>query len=274
MTVPVGLVLVDVNLQNRRSSSFSQLVGAFHFEMPSPDLPTADRHSDLKVSTFQRREHPTQLTSPPRQTAAMVNIDTLFEDFVLAHEDPSGPNGYLLATCISPEPPKHDQGRLYHFRNGITAANAQTDLRYKLQYNPSLHLDKKEINTWIDIFSAYHKFVGTLLAAEELQNVGQTNEADWAQVYEDWKKVVNTMYQGYTIGVLGAWTIPCLYVAVKYLRVFAIKADQKTASQRENGMAFGGIQEADAFDPNSANDKLEDAARQINRIFGLCAGDR
>ncbi|CAK1357463.1 Protein CSN12 [Cercospora beticola] len=204
----------------------------------------------------------------------MVNIDTLFEDFVLAHEDPSGPNGYLLATCVSPDPPKHDQGRLYHFRNGITAANAQTDLRYKLQYNPSLHLDKKEINTWIDIFSAYHKFVGTLLAAEELQNVGQTNEADWAQVYEDWKKVVNTMYQGYTIGVLGAWTIPCLYVAVKYLRVFAIKADQKTASQRESGMAFGGIQEEDAFDPNSANDKLEDAARQINRIFGLCAGDR
>lgn len=208
--------------------------------------------------------------------AAMVNIETLFEDFAVAHEDPSGPNGYVLASCISPEAPKHDQGRLYHFRNGISALNAQTDLRYKLQYNPALRLDKKETNTWIDIFSAYHKFVDSLLAAEELQNVGKTNDADWTQVYDEWKKVVNTMYQGYTSQVLQAWTIPCLYVAVKYLRTFAIKADEKSASQRESGVAFGGIteEEEDAFDPVSANEKLEDAARQINRIFGLCIGDR
>ncbi|KAI5359633.1 putative proteasome component (PCI) domain, winged helix-like DNA-binding domain superfamily [Septoria linicola] len=204
----------------------------------------------------------------------MVNIDTLFEDFALAHEDPSGPNGYLLATCISPEPPKHDQGRLYHFRNGINAANVSTDLRFKLQCIPSLRLDKDETKTWVEIFTAYHKFVGSLLAAEELQNVGKTNAADWAQVYDEWKKVVNTMYQGYHHQVLAAWTIPCLYVGVKYLRVFAIKADKKSAAQRESGMAFGGIQEEDAFDPDSVNEKLEDAARQINRIFGLCLGDR
>ncbi|KXT16235.1 hypothetical protein AC579_6933 [Pseudocercospora musae] len=204
----------------------------------------------------------------------MANSDVMFEDFALAHEDPSGPNGYLLATTISPEPPKHDPGRLYNFRNSVSQFSVRTDLQYKLQYNPALSLDKKEANTWLDIFTIYHKFVGTLLAAEEAQNVGKTNEADWAKVYEEWKEFVNALIRAYQTGILAAWTIPCLYVAVKYLRVFAIKADEKTNSQRDNGLAFGGLQEEDAFDPSARNEKLEDAARQTNRIFSLCHGDR
>jgi hypothetical protein len=204
----------------------------------------------------------------------MGSVDTVFEDFAIAHEDPSGPNGYLLATTISPEPPKHDLGRLYNFRNGINNFSVRADLQYKLQYNPSLRLTKKETSAWLEVFVVYHKFVGTLLAAEELQNVGRTNDADWARVYDEWKEVVNTMFRGYQASTFSAWTIPCLYVGVKYLRVFGIKADQKTASQRESGITFGGVQEEDAFDPSSTNEKLEDAARQINRIFGLCIGDR
>lgn len=201
-------------------------------------------------------------------------MDVLFDDFATAHSDPSGPNGYLLATTISPEAPRHDPGRLYNFRNSINQFSVRTDLQYKLQYNPGLALDKKEAAAWLDVFSQHHKFVGSLLAAEELQNVGRTNEADWARVYEEWKDVVNALFRGYQNGALAAWTIPCLYVAGRYLRIFAIKADDKTASQRDSGMGFGGMQEEDAFDPSSKNDKLEDAARQINRIFGLCVGDR
>ena len=203
----------------------------------------------------------------------MANNGSLFDDFATAYALPPDA-GNILAGTICPEPPKHDPGRLYNFRSSMNPFSARTELQYKLQYNPALHLDKKEVNAWIDVFIVYHKFVTTLLAAEEFQNVGRTKDADWPQVYEEWKEVVNTLFRGYQNNVFSAWTIPCLYVAGKYLRVFAIKADEKIARHRDSGLAFGGIQEEDAFDPNSKDEKLEDAARQINRIFGLCNGDR
>ncbi|KAF2170167.1 hypothetical protein M409DRAFT_19773 [Zasmidium cellare ATCC 36951] len=201
----------------------------------------------------------------------MAKVDLLFDDFATALAEG---NGYMLADCISPEPPAHDPGRLYHFRNGINQFSVRTDLQYKLQYNPVLRLDKKEATAWLEVFTVYHKFVGTLLQAEEQRNVGHANDADWGKVYDSWKDVVNALYRGYQGGAFSAWTIPCLYVGGRYLRIFAIKADERTASQRESGLGFGGINEEDAFDPSSSNDKLEDAGRQINRIFGLCIGDR
>lgn len=201
----------------------------------------------------------------------MSGIDVMFDDFATAHADE---NGILIATTISPEPPKYDPGRLYNFRNGVNQFSVKTDLQYRLQYNPVLRLDKKEAGAWLEVFTAYHKFVGTLLAAEELQNVGRSQEADWSKVYEDWKEVVNALFRGYQGNHFMGWTIPCIYVAGRYLRIFAIKADESIASQRESGLAFSGITEEDAFDPSSSNEKLEDAARQINRVFGLCIGDR
>ncbi|CAK3771005.1 related to CSN12 homolog [Lecanosticta acicola] len=201
----------------------------------------------------------------------MSGIDVMFDDFATAHGDE---NGILIATTISPEPPKWDLGRLYNFRNGINQYSVKTDLQYRLQYNPVLRLDKKEAAAWLEVFTAFHKFVGTLLAAEELQNVGRSQEADWSKVYEDWKEVVNALLKGYQSNSFMGWTIPCIYVAGRYLRIFAIKADQSIASQRESGLAFSGITDEDAFDPSSSNEKLEDAARQINRVFGLCIGDR
>ena len=203
----------------------------------------------------------------------MANNNSLFDDFATAYALPREA-GNILATTICPEPPQYDPGRLYNFRSSMKEFSVRTDLQYKIQYNPAIRLEKKEANAWIDVFTVYHKFVGTLLAAEELQNVGRTKDADWPKAYEEWKEVVNTLYRGYQSGAFPAWTIPCLYVAGKYLRVFAIKADEKIARHRDSGLAFGGIQEEDAFDPNSENEKLEDAARQINRIFGLCIGDR
>ncbi len=198
-------------------------------------------------------------------------MDALFHDFAAAH---ASFNGYLLSTTISPEPPKHDPARLYNFHRSSNAYSIQTDLRYKLQYNPEVQLDKKDANAWMDVFTAFHSFVGTLLAAEETQNAGNGRDADWNAVYDRWKDVVNALYRGYQSGVFDAWTIPCLYVAGKYLRVFAIKADEKIALQRHSGVTFGDITEEDAFDPDAKNEKLEDAARQINRIFGLCTSDR
>ncbi|TKA73653.1 hypothetical protein B0A55_06502 [Friedmanniomyces simplex] len=199
-------------------------------------------------------------------------MDALWDDFATAQNTC---NGYLLATTISPEPPATDPARLYNFSRWTNAYSVQTDLRYKLQYNPSVHLEKKEAGAWLEVFTAFYTFTGKLLAAEEAQTAGKNREADWSSVYESWKEVLSTVYRGYSGNVFEAWTIPCLYVVGKYLRIFAIKADeQAAASQRDSGLAFGGLQEEDACSAASKNEKLEDAARQINRIFALCLGDR
>ncbi|KAF2766172.1 hypothetical protein EJ03DRAFT_330337 [Teratosphaeria nubilosa] len=195
--------------------------------------------------------------------------DLLWQDFTAAQ---LSEDGYLLASTICPEPPKNDPARLYNFRRWSNEYNIQTDLRYKLQYNPELQLAKKEAATWLEIFTAYHMFVGKLLAAEEAQNAGKVNEADWTGVYDGWKEVLNSLHRAYNNGIFSAWTIPCIYVVGKYLRVFAIKADEKIQYQRDSGLSFGGLQEEDVF--AVSNEKLEDAARQINRLFALCLGDR
>ncbi|KAK1084491.1 COP9 signalosome (CSN) subunit [Friedmanniomyces endolithicus] len=199
-------------------------------------------------------------------------MEALWDDFATAQNTC---NGYLLATTISPEAPATDPARLYNFNRGTNAYSLQTDLRYKLQYNPSLHLEKKEAAAWHEVFTAFYAFTGKLLAAEEAQTASRPREADWSSVYDSWKEVLSAVYRGYSGNVFEAWTIPCLYVVGKYLRIFAIKADeQAAASQRDSGLAFGELQEEDAFGAASKNEKLEDAARQINRIFALCLGDR
>lgn len=205
-------------------------------------------------------------------------MDAIFRDFAAAHNPstlaPGQAPGYVLASTVSPEPPPADPARLYNFLRSSSPNSISTDLKYKLQYNPDLSLEKKEANAWIEVFSSFYKFAGYLLHAEEAQNSGRAKEADWSGVYDTWKDVVTSLHKGYQSGAFAAWTIPCLYIAGKYLRVFAIKADERTASQRDSGLAFGGIQEEDAFDPDSQHEKLEDAARAINRIFSLCIGDR
>lgn len=198
-------------------------------------------------------------------------MDALWDDFATAHQKP---DGYLLASTLSPEPPASDPARLYNFNRWTNAHSVQTDLRYKLQYNPALSLDKREASAWLDVFTAHYHFVTKLLAAEEAQTAGKKGEADWSAVFKGWVDVVGALAKGYQNSTFESWTIPCLYCAAKYLRVFAIKADDQIASQRDSGLAFGGLQEEDAFDPSSQHETLEDAARQINRLFALCIGDR
>lgn len=198
-------------------------------------------------------------------------MDQIFQDFVQAQNTSYG---YLLASTISPEPPPNDPARLYNFLRSSNPHSIQTDLRYKLQYNPDLRLEKKEANAWLEVFTVFYRFVAHLMAAEEASNGGKAKDANWSGVYDVWKEVVNTLHKGYQASLFAAWTIPCLYNAGKYLRVFAIKADETSASQRDSGIAFGGIQEEDVLNPDSKNEKLEDAARQINRIFSLCISDR
>jgi hypothetical protein len=82
--------------------------------------------------------------------------------------------------------------------------------------------------------------------------------------------MANQLIRGYTNCGFEAWTVPCLYVAGKYMRIFAIKADEATGNNTGAITTF-----QDDFNPEAEkNEKLEDAARQLNRIFQICLADR
>lgn len=96
-------------------------------------------------------------------------MDALFQDFSIAY---NAQKGNLLASTISPEPPSDDPARLYNFLRSSNKHSIQTDLRYKLQYNPELALERGEANAWLDVFTAFYKFASHLVAAEEATNAG------------------------------------------------------------------------------------------------------
>ncbi|GAB7355107.1 hypothetical protein MBLNU459_g5686t1 [Dothideomycetes sp. NU459] len=204
----------------------------------------------------------------------MNNVCADFDRAVRAED------GYALAATISPIPPTSDSARLYALLRDTNAFSVQADFRRALGRTPAaINLDKRELNAWIDVYVAYWKAVGEVLTAEESLNLGRNPGrspslgATWDKVYAAWKDVLNALYKGYQSGMFDAWTIPCLYVTGKYLRVFAIKADESAASQRD-GATFNAGYEDDIVDEEAGHEKLEDAARQINRIFGLCISDR
>lgn len=185
--------------------------------------------------------------------------------------------GYDLAGTLSPVPPKNDSGRLYALHRDSNAFSIQSDFRHALSHNPACKLDRQEVSAWTDVFVAYWKAVGEILVAEESLNLGknaskpQAKIANWDKVYNAWKDVLNALLRGYQNEAFEAWTIPCLYITGKYLRVFAIKADE--AASQKGQTSFNAFED-DIGDAEGGNEKLEDAARQINRVFSLCIGDR
>lgn len=81
---------------------------------------------------------------------------------------------------------------------------------------------------------------------------------------------MNQLIRGYNNCNFEAWTVPCLYVSGKYLRVFAIKADEENLKNPDTSTNYGDDMNTEA----EKNEKLEDAARVLNRVFQLCLSDR
>lgn len=203
-------------------------------------------------------------------------MESLITDFARAI---NSQDGYALSDTISPLSPNNDSGRLYALRRATNASSVLSDFRYAIGNNPNIDLDRQESNHWIEVYVAYWKAVCEILAAEEAVNTSknsgrnQSAGTHWDKVYAAWKDLLNTLYKGYQTSSFEAWTIPCLYITGKYLRVFAIKADECAAGRRGGASFNAGFQD-DVVDEEGGNEKLEDCARQINRIFGLCISDR
>ena len=195
-------------------------------------------------------------------------MEVLCREYWHANQEGSGP---LLAATISPIAPPSYLNRLDAIYRDTNAASISRDISYSLTKtaNAAIQYPNPEINTWTEIYSAYWYAIGAILAAEQA-----TIKPDWTKVYEAWKDVANTVIKGYSSGVLEAWTLPVLYTAGKHLRTFAIKADENAkASGDDANFIAGGLQDDIAGD-FGRNEKLEDAARVINRMFTLCISDR
>lgn len=195
-------------------------------------------------------------------------MDALFSDFKHAHSLESGP---LLATTITPAAPFQDPNRLRKFCKESDDYSIAADVRYQItHYDKTVQIKKQEANAWIEVYIAFWKSLGPILDTED-----DPEDADWAKAYESWKDVTNALLRGYSGGHFLVWTIPCLYVVGKYLRIFAVRADDQAKVRSGGGlqMKTGGFGDDIASDVGK-NETLEDAARQINRIFTLCISDR
>ena len=85
---------------------------------------------------------------------------------------------------------------------------------------------------------------------------------------------MSNLVRGYQNYGFEAWTIPCLYVAGKNLRTFAIRADDERNSNNAS-LDVAGNSYQDDFDPETErHQQLTDCARQLNRVFNLCLSDR
>lgn len=197
-------------------------------------------------------------------------MDGIFTDFRQAQEQGSG---NLLSTTLLPIAPPSDPARLRSFYRSTDKLNVEHDIRSQILYHhyPGYRLSKGEGNAWVDVYVAYWKFVGEYLVAEDALARGQSKEAELGRVYTAYKDVANALIRGYSSGQFQAWTIPCLYVVGKYLRLFAIKADEQAGTKEED--YDSGFQD-DLVDDSGENEKLKDAARVINRVFTLCISDR
>ena len=194
-------------------------------------------------------------------------MDSLTRD---CHQALQAYNGHQLAATISPVSPKRFLNRLESIYNSASSSTIQDEASRALTRNAHRSLSSKDrqiINAFSEIYVAYWYAIGAILGARNQAN------ADWNLVYEKWKDLVNAVIRGYSTGALDNWTLPLLYSAGKYLREFAIKADESKNGAESGAVDMGGIQDDIAGD-FGRNVKLEDAARALNRMFTLCISDR
>ena len=191
---------------------------------------------------------------------------SIFGDF---HEAQRVGSGQLLAFCLAPVNTFSHPRRLQAFSQLSNHQTISADVRYHLLQDRSVvtKLPKSEGNTWVDIFVALWTTVNELLALENSRP-----DASWSKAFDAYKDVCTQLIRGYTNYNFQAWTVPCLYVTGKYLRLFAMKADAE--AKNKDTMSFADGFADDVVGNFGNNEKLEQAAWVINRMFTICLSDR
>lgn len=146
----------------------------------------------------------------------------------------------------------------------IAAAEVRDRLSYLTDNNAIF--TRTEASAWGDVYTAHW---ATLV---ELSKIANNQEGSPQRVYECWKELSSVLIKGYTSNTFPSWTVPCLYVVGRYLRTFAQHADRAEPSGRNT--PFESTMKDDIVTDTSKHERLEDAARIINRIFTVCISDR
>lgn len=198
-------------------------------------------------------------------------MGSLFSDF---HQAQRVGDGRLLASCLALVDTAQNPQRLQSFAQLSNHQTISADVRYHLIQAPgSVGLPKAEANAWVDIFVALWKTVKELVGLRQGNGTG-----DWVRAFDAYKEVCNLLVRGYTNSGFQSWTVPCLYIAGKYIRMIAMKADSEgRPKDTTNGGGGGGF--ANGFSDDiiaevNKHEKLEQAAWTINRMFTVCLSDR
>ncbi|KAF2100899.1 COP9 signalosome complex subunit 12 [Rhizodiscina lignyota] len=179
-------------------------------------------------------------------------------------------DGYALAAALTPAAPANDPTRLHTlYRDDITLNAVQAEIRHAVTYHDGVKLSKAERTAWTEVFGNHWKAIVEIVNAEQ----GRERDSSWTKAFEAWKEVLNALIRGYQTSVFEAWSIPCLYVGGNYLRKFAIKADKQAEIQQGSVTFNAGFQD-DIVGALDQHETLEEAGRQINRIYTLCITDR
>ncbi|KAF4589408.1 COP9 signalosome complex subunit 12 [Ophiocordyceps camponoti-floridani] len=193
-------------------------------------------------------------------------MNHLFDSFALAYD---AKNGYSLAQTLTPVAPPDDPGLLVRIWNSTNAQNAKSDILHYVKKQAAYFKDlgHDEINGWVEVYFAYWKALGVIVA-------GENGKSSWTDTYEAWKALCSVLIRGYNNCGFQAWTIPTLYLVGKYLRIFAIKSDEERARTGAVPAALVSYFQDD-FDPEMQEQaQLRDCEQHLKRIFTLCLNDR
>lgn len=192
-------------------------------------------------------------------------MSVIFADF---HEAQRLGNGRLLASCLAPTITDQNPRRLEAYAQLSNHQTVSADVRYHLfQTSGSVKLPKPEANAWVDIFVALWKCIKEIVAMQH------GTAGDWAKAFDAYKEVCTLLIRGYTNNGFQAWTVPCLYTTGDCLRIMAMKADRE-GKGKENGDVFANGFTDDIMGTSNKNERLEQAAWVINRMFTICLSDR
>ncbi|KAI1636475.1 PCI domain-containing protein [Biscogniauxia mediterranea] len=194
-------------------------------------------------------------------------MDGLIHEFRVAY---AGMKGDQLAETLRPDTQLYaNKLRALWGRGDFHAANADLEFLFKHDHSRVRLASKDETEGWLAIYFSYYKAVGEILAAEGPLN---GSKSSWVKVYAAWKELTLLVIRGYTNHGFENWTIPCLYVAGKYLRQFAIRADTERNSSN-NDAAMTSFR--DDVDPTAEENKqLHDCTNHLTKIFQICLTDR
>lgn len=106
-------------------------------------------------------------------------MDVLFEDFTRAVNASSG---YQLAQTLSPAAPADQLDYLDAIWRSTNAHNVKGDVRRIINAcRIRERMSKDEVNGWVDVYAAYWKVVGEIVAASEGTRVSLVCLWMWSQ---------------------------------------------------------------------------------------------